>query len=79
MNSNSGIPILTLLLFGLTTLPVGAQDRQDAYSTIADAKCMSAIHQVHSDIENRVGGAVAEVTYYDPSRQTTPTLCGGGA
>lgn len=48
-----------------------AQDRQDAYASITNPVCISAIHNVHGDIENRIGGAVGEVTYYDPSSQVT--------
>ena len=63
--------VATLLLGGLYAPPLFAQDRRDAYATINDPTCINAIHQVHSDIENRVGGAVGEVTYYDPSQQST--------
>jgi hypothetical protein len=48
-----------------------AENSQDAYSAISDPKCINAIHKVHSDIENRIGGAVGDVTYYDPSEQRT--------
>ena len=63
--------LATILLTQVAALPALSQPRDDAYSVIANPKCISAIHQVHSDIENRVGGAVGEVTYYDPSRQVT--------
>lgn len=65
------IAVTTLVLEGVSVAPLFAQDRRDAYATITDPTCISAIHQVHSDIENRVGGAVGEVTYYDPSQQST--------
>ena len=55
----------------LTSPFAHAQNSQDAYSAISDPKCINAIHKVHSDIENRIGGAVGDVTYYDPSEQMT--------
>ena len=71
MKSIPLIAVVALFLEGISAVPVYAQGRKDAYTAITNLKCSSAIHQVHSDIENRVGGVVGEVSYYDPSRQTT--------
>jgi len=71
MKRVSEITVLIILFKILSALPVSAQGAPDAYSAISDQQCISAIHKVHSDMENRVGGGVGEVSYYDPSRQTT--------
>ena len=63
--------VATLLMANLATTPALSQEWDDAYTAITNPKCISAIHQVHSDIENRIGGAVGDVTYYDPSAQMT--------
>jgi hypothetical protein len=65
------IALVPMLLEAILAAPLSAQDRRDAYAAIKDPTCINAIHQVHSDIENRLGGAVGEVTYYDPSQQST--------
>ena len=71
MTITSKDPIRAFLLALLVTLPAFARDREDAYTAISDPRCVNEIHKVQSDIENRIGGAVGDVTYYDPSRQET--------
>ena len=71
MKSIFRVAIANLILQVLSTLPIAAQDQKDAYSAMSDTQCISAIHTVHSDIDNRIGGAVGEVSYSDPSRQET--------
>jgi hypothetical protein len=61
----------TVVLTNMAEFPAHSQPRDDAYTAIGNPKCISAIHQVHSDIENRIGGVVGDVTYYDPSAQMT--------
>ena len=60
---------MAILLMNSVDSDTRAQVAEDGYSTIRNTSCISAIHRVHSDIENRIGGAVGDVTYYDPSRQ----------
>lgn len=71
MNITTKDPIQAFLLVLVIALPVSAQGRDDAYAAISDARCVNEIHKVQSDVENRVGGAVGDVTYYDPSLQET--------
>ena len=68
------LALATLLVANLSTTPALSQDRDDAYALVTNPKCISAIHKVHSDIENRIGGAVGDVTFYDPSKQLTDSL-----
>jgi len=69
MKSTSLIVFATFLFQVTSAMPVVAQSRQEAYTVVTSTKCIGAIHQVHSNIENRLGGAVCEISYFDPSRQ----------
>jgi hypothetical protein len=57
---------VTSFFVTLTLITTGVAQGQEpisAYEVIKDAACISAIHQVHSDIENRLKGKVQQVTY----------------
>lgn len=47
-----------------------AGERRSAYVAMTDARCVSAIHRVHSDVENRLQGNIDDVTLYAPREES---------
>jgi hypothetical protein len=66
------IPFVTLALAmaSLAGRSAFANERASAYESIKDPRCLNAIHQVHSDIENRLGGDLQDVQIYSPASES---------
>lgn len=54
------------ILIPLVVLPTSVKGREDASTAISYPRCVNEIHKVQSDIENRIGGTVSDVTYPIP-------------
>lgn len=48
----------------------GAQERKPAYEAIKNVNCLNAIHQVHSDVENRLAGEVQSLEIFSPADES---------
>jgi hypothetical protein len=61
---------LALSMASLAGRSAFANGRASAYESIKDPRCLNAIHQVHSDIENRLGGDLQDVQIYSPASES---------
>jgi len=66
MKTSAFLATATLSLASLMPHPSLAEDRASAYESIKDTRCINSIHQVHSDVENRLGGNIQDVQVYAP-------------
>jgi len=56
----------SLAMASLFPKPSLADEPASAYEIITDVRCINAIHQVHSDVENRLGGDIQAVQLHIP-------------
>ncbi len=60
---------ITLALITFECRSAIANERVSAYESVKDARCLNAIHQVHSDVENRLRGDLQDVQIYSPASE----------
>jgi hypothetical protein len=61
MKASALIAAASLTLASLLPQPSLADEPASAYEIIKDVRCINAMHQVHSDVENRLGGDIQGV------------------